>query len=128
MKEEVPKKEEEKEKPHYKKNIIKAGDKTNFPKKGDTISCRYKGTLEDGKIFDQNVEPVKKKLLPPLKFKVGVGKVIRGWDEALTTMSVGEKARLTIESDWAYGKKGMPDAGIPPNSTLIFEVELLSID
>jgi len=84
--------------------------------------------LEDGKVFDQNVDPVKKKLPPPLSFKVGVGKVIKGWDEALLTMTVNEKARLTIEPEWAYGKKGLVEAGIPSNATLIFEVELLSID
>mmetsp|Transcript_7452 Transcript_7452/g.10323 ORF Transcript_7452/g.10323 Transcript_7452/m.10323 type:complete len:229 (-) Transcript_7452:61-747(-) len=118
----------EPEKPRYKKAVLKAGDKKSYPKKGDTVSVRYKGTLEDGKVFDQNVEPVKKKLPPPLKFKVGTGKVIRGWDEALLTMSVGEKSKITIEPEWAYGKKGIPDAGIPPNATLIFEVELLEIN
>ena len=52
------------------------------------------------------------------------GLVIRGWDEALLTMTYGEKAEITIDPDWAYGKKGMPNAGIQPNATLIFEVEL----
>ncbi|KAK2108718.1 FK506-binding protein 2B [Saguinus oedipus] len=80
--------------PKYTKSVLKKGDKTNFPKKGD----------------------------------VGVGKVIRGWDEALLTMSKGEKARLEIEPEWAYGKKGQPDAKIPPNAKLIFEVELVDID
>lgn len=59
--------------------------------------------------------------------QVGTGKVIRGWDEALLTMTVGEQARLTIEPEWAYGKKGKPEAGIPPQSTLIFDVELLEV-
>ncbi|KAB1280707.1 Peptidyl-prolyl cis-trans isomerase FKBP3 [Camelus dromedarius] len=63
-----------------------------------------------------------------LSFKVGIGKVIRGWDEALLTMNKGEKARLEIEPEWAYGKKGQPDAKIPPNAKLIFEVELVDID
>jgi len=116
------------EKIGYKKEILKKGDQSSFPKKGDMVSCRYKGTLENGTVFDQNMEKVKKQLPPPLKFKVGTGKVIRGWDEALKTMSVGEVAKLTIDPDWAYGKKGMPEAGIPANSTLIFEVELVSID
>ncbi|KAK7835963.1 hypothetical protein U0070_004054 [Myodes glareolus] len=70
----------------------------------------------------------KKKNAKPLSFKVGIGKVIRGWDEALLTMSKGEKARLEIEPEWAYGKKGQPDAKIPPNAKLIFEVELVDID
>jgi len=63
-----------------------------------------------------------------LKFKVGNGVVIRGWDEGLMTMSVGEVAKLTIQSSWAYGPKGKPEAGIPPNATLIFDVELVKIN
>jgi len=123
----VTPKEVVKEEPKYKKTVVKKGDGQNFPKKGDTVAVRYKGTLDDGKVFDQNIEPLKKKVPEPLKFKVGTGKVIRGWDEALLTMSVGEKVKLIIEPEWAYGKKGLPDAGIPPNSTLTFEVELLSV-
>eukprot|EP01116_Phalansterium_solitarium_P001117 TRINITY_DN1089_c0_g1_i2.p1 TRINITY_DN1089_c0_g1~~TRINITY_DN1089_c0_g1_i2.p1 ORF type:complete len:228 (+),score=101.74 TRINITY_DN1089_c0_g1_i2:117-800(+) len=126
-KKEAPKEAVKVEQPKYKKTLLKKGDGQTFPKKGDLVAVRYKGTLDDGKVFDQNVEPVKKKLPEPLKFKVGTGKVIRGWDEGLVTMSVGEKAKLVIEPEWAYGKKGMPDAGIPPNATLTFEVELLSV-
>ncbi|KAB0369444.1 hypothetical protein FD755_019449, partial [Muntiacus reevesi] len=69
--------------PKYTKSVLKKGDKTNFPKKGDV-----------------------KKNAKPLNFTVGIGKVIRGWDEALLPMSKGEKARLEIEPEWAYGKKG----------------------
>uniref|UniRef100_UPI00398E918C peptidyl-prolyl cis-trans isomerase FKBP3 n=1 Tax=Pristiophorus japonicus TaxID=55135 RepID=UPI00398E918C len=118
------------EPPKYTKTMLQKGDKTNFPKKGDTVHCWYTGTLEDGTVFDSNVasSSKKKKAAKPLSFKVGIGKVIRGWDEALLTMSKGEKARLQIESDWGYGKKGQPDAKIPPNSKLIFEVELVDID
>eukprot|EP01114_Cavostelium_apophysatum_P005683 TRINITY_DN16862_c0_g1_i1.p1 TRINITY_DN16862_c0_g1~~TRINITY_DN16862_c0_g1_i1.p1 ORF type:complete len:241 (-),score=67.02 TRINITY_DN16862_c0_g1_i1:110-787(-) len=115
------------EPPKYKKTIIKAGDKTTFPKKGDKVSCRYKGTLDDGKVFDQNMEPVKNKLPNPLSFKVGTGKVIRGWDEGLMTMSKGEKAKLVIEPEWAYGKNGIPGA-IPPHARLTFEIELVDIE
>ncbi|XP_029454329.1 peptidyl-prolyl cis-trans isomerase FKBP3 [Rhinatrema bivittatum] len=116
--------------PKYTKSILKKGDKTNFPKKGDTVHCWYSGMLEDGTVFDSNIQTSskKKKTAKPLNFKVGVGKVIRGWDEALLTMSKGEKARLEIESEWAYGKKGQPDAKIPPNAKLIFEVELVDIE
>jgi len=60
----------------------------------------------------------------PLRFKVGVGKVIRGWDEALLTMSAGEKAEITIQPEWAYGKKGV-EGKVPPNAVLIFDVELV---
>ncbi|XP_075700080.1 peptidyl-prolyl cis-trans isomerase FKBP3 [Rhinoderma darwinii] len=116
--------------PKYTKSILKKGDKTNFPKKGDTVHCWYTGTLEDGTVFDSNTatSSKKKKGAKPLSFKVGVGKVIRGWDEALLTMSKGEKAKLEIQSEWAYGKKGQPDAKIPPNAKLFFEVELVDID
>ncbi|KAM9293957.1 peptidyl-prolyl cis-trans isomerase FKBP3 [Gastrophryne carolinensis] len=116
--------------PKYTKSILKKGDKTNFPKKGDTVHCWYTGTLEDGTVFDSNIptSAKKKKGAKPLHFKVGVGKVIRGWDEALLTMSKGEKAKLEIQSEWGYGKKGNPDAKIPPNAKLIFEVELVDID
>ncbi|XP_068947878.1 peptidyl-prolyl cis-trans isomerase FKBP3 isoform X2 [Petaurus breviceps papuanus] len=116
--------------PKYTKSILKKGDKTNFPKKGDIVHCWYTGTLQDGTVFDTNIQTSakKKKNAKPLSFKVGVGKVIRGWDEALLTMSKGEKAHLEIEPEWAYGKKGQPDAKIPPNAKLYFEVELVDID
>ncbi|KAK3516534.1 hypothetical protein QTP70_021737 [Hemibagrus guttatus] len=116
--------------PKFTKSVLKKGDKTNFPKKGDTVSCWYTGTLEDGTVFDTNIPSVarKKKQAKPLSFKVGMGKVIRGWDEGLLTMSKGETACLEIEPEWAYGKKGVPDSKIPPNAKLFFEVELVSID
>lgn len=130
-KEELQKKEQEEvvtpvakinEPKQYVKETLKKGDKTNFPKAGDKVSVRYKGMLENGTIFDSNITKKSK----PLMFVVGVGKVIRGWDEGLLEMSVGETAKLTIESEWAYGAKGAPPA-IPPNARLIFEVELLGI-
>uniref|UniRef100_A0A8C2PX53 peptidylprolyl isomerase n=1 Tax=Cyprinus carpio TaxID=7962 RepID=A0A8C2PX53_CYPCA len=116
--------------PKFTKTILKKGDKTNFPKKGDTVSCWYTGTLEDGTVFDSNIPATakKKKQTKPLSFKVGLGRVIRGWDEGLLVMSKGETARLEIEAEWAYGRKGVPDSKIPPNAKLIFEVELVSID
>ena len=116
--------------PKYTKSVLKKGDKTNFPKKGDVVHCWYTGTLQDGTVFDTNIQTSskKKKNAKPLSFKVGIGKVIRGWDEALLTMSKGEKAQLETEPEWAYGKKGQPDAKIPPNAKLIFEVELVDID
>ncbi|RKP11144.1 hypothetical protein THASP1DRAFT_27061 [Thamnocephalis sphaerospora] len=115
--------------PKYAKAVLKKGDRVNFPKKNDMVSVWYKGMLEDGTVFDTNTEKKRgKRQLQPLKFKVGTGRVIRGWDEALVTMSKGEKAKLTIEPEWAYGKKGMPDAGIGPNQRLIFEVELIGFE
>ncbi|KAL2915843.1 hypothetical protein HK105_204544 [Polyrhizophydium stewartii] len=114
------------ETPLYTKQILKKGNGQTFARKGTTAACFYAGMLEDGTVFDSNVSAKKKPT--PLRFKVGAGRVIRGWDEALQTMSVGEKARLTIQSDWAYGRKGMPDAGIPPDAVLVFELELVAVD
>ncbi|KPP62977.1 peptidyl-prolyl cis-trans isomerase FKBP3-like, partial [Scleropages formosus] len=100
--------------PKYTKSVLKKGDKVNFPKKGDTVSCWYTGTLEDGTVFDTNIPSTarKKKQSKPLSFKVGTGRVIRGWDEALLTMSKGETAKVEIEPEWAYGKKGLPESNI----------------
>jgi len=120
------KKEEKVEEVKFVKQILSKGDKVNFPKKGDTVKCFYTGSLPDGKVFDTNIGKSNKKKVP-LQFKVGTGKVIRGWDEALLTMSRGEKAKITIEPEWGYGAKGVPEAGIPPNSQLIFEITLEDI-
>ncbi|KAJ7345349.1 hypothetical protein JRQ81_001299 [Phrynocephalus forsythii] len=129
-KETKPQEAPEESPPKYTKLMLKKGDKVNFPKKGDTVHCWYTGKLQDGTIFDTNIQTSskKKKASKPLSFKVGVGKVIRGWDEALLTMSKGEKAHLEIEPEWAYGKKGQPEAKIPPNAKLFFEVELVDIE
>ncbi|XP_038073144.1 peptidyl-prolyl cis-trans isomerase FKBP3-like [Patiria miniata] len=126
-----PKVKEEKvaEVPHFHKKILKHGDRTTYPKKGDYASVWYIGKLTDNTVFDTNTASGKKKKdNTPLKFKVGTGQVIRGWDEGVQTMTLHEKAELTIQPDWAYGKKGKPDAKIPSNATLIFEVELVGID
>ncbi|KAG2182417.1 hypothetical protein INT43_007347 [Umbelopsis isabellina] len=112
-------------------DIMKKGNKTSFPRKGDMVGVWYTGTLEDGKVFDTNIG---KKKPQPLKFKanmadslVGTNRVIRGWDEALLTMSKGEKCKIFVEAPWAYGKKGI-EGVIPPNANLIFEIELVSLD
>lgn len=91
------------------------------PKSGDTVTVHYTGWLTDGAKFDSSVDRN-----DPFAFVLGAGQVIQGWDEGVATLRVGEKARLTIPSEKAYGKEGYPGA-IPPNATLIFEVELLSI-
>jgi FKBP-type peptidyl-prolyl cis-trans isomerase FklB len=98
--------------------ILKAGTGPK-PAASDTVACNYRGTLIDGKEFDSSY-----KRGQPSKFPVSG--VIRGWTEALQLMPVGSKWQLVIPSDLAYGENG--NQGIPPNSTLIFEVELVSIE
>ena len=80
------------------------------------------GTLKDGKKFDSSYDRGK-----PFVTPIGVGRVIRGWDEGVPQLSLGEKAKLIISYDYAYGEKGYPGA-IPPKADLIFEVELLKIN
>jgi len=89
--------------------------------KGDTITVHYEGRLEDGTIFDSSIAKEK-----PFTFSIGEGKVIRGWEDGIIGMQVGGKRTLTIPPELAYGDA---DLGlIPPNSTLIFDVELLNIE
>ncbi len=91
------------------------------PKRGDTVTVHYTGWLADGTKFDSSVDQHE-----PFSFVLGTGQVIQGWDQGVAGMRVGDKARLTIPPELAYGTQGYPGA-IPPNATLIFEVELLSI-
>ncbi|HEY7424709.1 MAG TPA: FKBP-type peptidyl-prolyl cis-trans isomerase [Gemmataceae bacterium] len=89
-------------------------------KKGDTVEVHYTGWLTDGKKFDSSVDRKQ-----PFSFKLGARMVIRGWDEGVAGMKVGGKRKLTIPSELGYGAAGR--GPIPPNATLIFEVELLKI-
>ena len=88
---------------------------------GNMPSMHYVGTLPDGTVFDSSVARG-----TPFSFTLGVGQVIRGWDLGVLAMKVGEKRRLTIPPELAYGDQGVQGV-IPPKSTLIFEVELLDI-
>ena len=94
-------------------------------KAGDMVSMNYTGRLEDGTVFDSNVDP-KFQHVEPFVFALGAGQVIPGWDEGIVGMKVGEKKTLVVPPEKAYGPN---DYGpIPGNSTLIFEVELLEIN
>lgn len=95
-------------------------------KSGDKVGVDYTGRLQDGTVFDSNVDP-KFQHVEPFVFTLGAGQVIPGWDKGIVGMKVGEKKTLTIASKDAYGADGVPGV-IPPNSTLIFDVELISIN
>jgi FKBP-type peptidyl-prolyl cis-trans isomerase len=88
---------------------------------GQMVSVHYKGQLADGTVFDSSY-----KRNQPLDFQVGVGQVIAGWDEGICLLQVGDKARLVIPSDLGYGTRGAGGV-IPPDATLIFDVELMAV-
>ncbi len=91
-------------------------------KAGQRVSVHYTGWLTDGKKFDSSLDRGK-----PFQFKLGAGEVIKGWDQGVAGMKVGGKRKLTIPSDLAYGARDVGSGLIPPNSTLVFEVELLGV-
>ena len=89
--------------------------------KGKTVSVHYKGQLADGTVFDSSY-----KRNEPIDFALGIGQVIRGWDEGIQLLNVGDKARLVIPSSLGYGSQGAGGV-IPPNATLVFDVELIDV-
>ncbi|KAF3386642.1 FK506-binding protein 2 [Penicillium rolfsii] len=95
---------------------------TRKTQNGDTVSMHYRGTLQsDGQEFDSSF-----KRNVPLTFKLGTGRVIKGWDQGLLDMCIGEKRTLTIPPEFGYGDRGI--GPIPGGATLIFETELVSIE
>jgi peptidylprolyl isomerase len=100
--------------------ILEEGGGGERPVDGQVVSVHYTGWLEDGSSFDSSIERGQ-----PFSFPLGQQMVIAGWDEGIALLSVGDKARLIIPGDLAYGEAGRP--GIPSNATLIFDVELMEI-
>ena len=101
--------------------ISKPEECEKFVKKGQHLTMHYTGTLEDGKKFDSSLNRNE-----PLKFQIGIGQVIKGWDEGILGMCIGEKRKLIIPSHLGYAEKGKPGK-IPGGATLYFDIELLGI-
>ncbi len=106
--------------PELKTEILKEGTGEGA-KAGDKVKVHYVGTLDDGTKFDSSIDRGE-----PFSFTLGAGEVIQGWDLGVAGMKVGEKRKLTIPYNLAYGEAGY--GPIPPKATLIFEIELLSIN
>ena len=91
-------------------------------KAGDTVIVHYTGLLTNGQKFDSSLDRGE-----PISFPLGAGRVIKGWDEALQKLRIGDRATLIIPSAIGYGSRGTPDGAIPPDATLIFIVEIVGV-
>ncbi len=100
--------------------ILKKGDGSKATK-GNTVSVHYEGSLTNGQVFDSSYQRNQ-----PIDFQLGIGQVIPGWDEGISLLKVGDKARFVIPSELGYGSAGAGGV-IPPNATLVFDVELLEV-
>ena len=100
--------------------ILKKGD-GNKAAKGNTVSVHYEGSLTNGQVFDSSYQRNQ-----PIDFQLGIGQVIPGWDEGISLLKVGDKARFVIPSELGYGSAGAGGV-IPPNATLVFDVELMEV-
>lgn len=103
----------------YEDSVVGSGAS---PAKGKQVTVHYTGTLENGTKFDSSVERGQ-----PFTFTIGVGQVIKGWDEGVASMKVGGKRKLIIPSELGYGSRGAGGV-IPGNATLLFDVELLAVE
>ena len=101
--------------------ITKNSENKKTPKRGDMVTVHYTGKLLNGTIFDSSFKRNK-----PFQFKIGVGQVIKGWDQGVMDMCVGQSCQLTIPPELGYGASGAGGV-IPPNATLIFDVELMEV-
>ena len=102
--------------------LVEKVDSGITPKPGQVVNVHYTGYLKDGTKFDSSYDRGK-----PLPFTLGAGQVIKGWDEGVALLKVGEKARLVVPSYLAYGERGYPNL-IPANATLVFDVKLVSVE
>jgi len=105
------------------RTVLREGDGKTFPQKGDSVTCHYEGRLARGNtLFDSSYDYGE-----PISFQIGEGQVIKGWDQGILDMSLGEKCKLDVPPFYGYGPRGDPP-DIPPMSPLVFEIELLQIN
>mmetsp|Transcript_18319 Transcript_18319/g.51697 ORF Transcript_18319/g.51697 Transcript_18319/m.51697 type:complete len:110 (+) Transcript_18319:101-430(+) len=106
----------------FEKTVTKAGNGPK-PQKGQTVTVHCTGLRPDGSKFWSTKDPGQQ----VFSFQIGLGKVIKGWDEGVLTMQLGEHATIVCSPDYAYGAGGFPAWGIAPNSSLTFQIEVISI-